>query len=264
VSWPCQPGSFFSVFRPLVLFTAEQKVAPAGLSIGVDLTEGDKQILVDTAYQAVHGFFAQDPEPTTFSSAFDGMGNTVFVGFRVDGVKRGSWSSAGSNLLQTVYDATVNTADDTRYGQLRLDETDKLSIELFILGSEHSWDAGYEPGIHGIRLTDGQHSAMYYNSVAVESGLPPTADLLSRLCQKAGLESDCQNDPGVQLFYFPTMHLLADSPVSGVTTLYRCAVLHDPAALTASLVDTSSDAMQSRLLNDQQTNGVFGYQWDPI
>ena len=101
----------------------------------IDLTYEDKDYLISVAYMAVNDTFSGNNQTYDWLEKFDGVNNKVFIGFRINGKKKGSWSATKDNLAESVYTATVRTLEDQRYdGSITEEDVPDLKIEIFILG----------------------------------------------------------------------------------------------------------------------------------
>ena len=145
------------------------------------LTEEDKEFLISVALGAAQDVFSDTSPPEYWPERYDNISNKVFISFRANGKKRGSWSAKKDNLAETVYFSAKNTVLDERYGgNMTIEEFPYLETDIFVLGKQRIFDEYYEPGIYGITFTDGENGATYYNSVAIEHNYG-TKKLMSKL-----------------------------------------------------------------------------------
>jgi len=123
----------------------------------------------------------------------------VFVTLRRGGTLRGCTGTLEPQgpLVSEVARIAHRTAfDDPRFAPLGADELDDLDIHLSILGpsepfavkAEAELLAGLRPGVDGLLLVDGPHSATFLP--AVWESLPDPADFVRELKRKAGLAPD--------------------------------------------------------------------------
>jgi len=231
----------------------------------LNLDYKDKEYLIDIAYRAVDDYFSgvTEIDESLFLEKYDDIENKVYIGFRVIGYKKGSYSAKEENLAKSVYIATQRTIQDTRYdGSITETHLDRLKIEIFIIGEEKILDEGYEKGIHGIRLEKSGQGATFYNSVAVEKNYS-LEKLLQRLCLKAGLSEDCSDDEAVNINYFPTIHFASTRFSDEITTFYRCNVIEKKPGFDLEKIKDSLDMAEGWMLLNLDEDGYFNYEYYP-
>ena len=231
----------------------------------IDLSYEDKEYLMEVAYKAVDNYFkdsAESPDDL-FLEEYDDIGRKVFIGFRVNGRKKGSYSARKNNLAESVYIATIRTIEDQRYdGGITEDNLKDLKIEIIILGDGKKFDENYEKGIHGLRIEKGDKSATFYNTVAVEGNYSHEL-LLEKLCKKAGLKEDCSEDDSVNIFYFPTIHFATTRFSDQVTTFYRCNVVNFNPEMSLEKIRKSLNLAEGWMLLSLDEDGYFNYEYSP-
>ncbi len=229
----------------------------------LDLTYEDKEYLMEVAYRAVDDYYSgSDADVSSlFLEKYNGIGRKVFVGFDLEGQKKGSYSARKDNLAESVYVATQRTIEDLRFGGITEDDADNLKIEVIILGDEKKLDDGYEKGIHGIRIENGDKGATYYNSVAIEGNFS-LDELLPKLCKKAGLDEDCYDERSTDKYYFPTIHFAATQFSDEITTFYRCNEIDFTPDINEDKIAGSLALAEEWMLSNLNKKGYFNYQYD--
>jgi len=231
----------------------------------LDLDYEDKEYLIDIAYKAVDDYFSDVTEidESLLLEKYDDIDNKVFIGFRVMGYKKGSYSAKEKNLAKSVYIATQRTIQDARYdGSITETQLGHLKIEVFIIGEEKVLDTGYEKGVYGIRLEKSGQGATFYNSVAIEKNYS-LKKLLQRLCLKARLSEDCINDEAVKKYYFPMIHFASTRFSNKITTFYRCNVIEKKPEFDLEKIQDSLDMAEGWMLLNLDEDGYFNYEYYP-
>ena len=229
------------------------------------LTEADKRYLIDLVYSTVNDFFLSNTNNTdvTYPEKFNDINKKVYVRFLVNNQKRGSYSAKENNLAETVYNATIKTLNDDRYGgTLKESEINGLKISIYIIGDEKILDDGYEKGIHGLRLEKNGKSATYYNSVAIE-GNYKLSRLIEKLCSKAGLENDCADDPDTKVYYFPTIHFGTTPYSEDIVTFYRSSEISYFPIIDYGAIKFSFDMAENHMASNLNNLGYFNYFYYP-
>ena len=228
------------------------------------LSQEDKHYLITVAHTAVSDFFSGKVEAEhTWPAHYDSVNNTVFVAFRLQGKKKGSWSAREKNLAKSIYVATQRTLKDHRYdGSIKEEDISELKIEVFILGKNHPYSNAYEPGIHGLRFKKGSNVAIYYNDVAIELN-NNTEKLLENLCKKAKLPADCAGDPNVEKYIFRTLHFGTTHLSPEIVTFYRSNTPALEVNSTKDRIQQSLDLAIVWLRDILKKNGTFEYLYNP-
>ncbi len=236
-----------------------------GESEFIELNYNDKEYLMSIAYKAVDNYFSgssTSAEPL-FLEKYNYIDRKVFIGFRVNGKKKGSYSARKNNLAESVYVATQRTIEDTRFnGGITEEDLKDLKVEIIIFGEEKKLDENYEKGIHGLRVEKGDSSATYYNTVAIE-GNHELDKLLEKLCKKAGLNEDCYQDDTVDMYYFPTIHFATTRFSDEVTTFYRCNVVDFKPETDMEKIKKSLNLAKCWMLLNLDEEGNFNYEYNP-
>lgn len=104
----------------------------------IELSHEDKEYLMEVVYSAVDDYFSgSDADGSSlFLEKYDGIDYKVFIGFGLEGQKKGSYSARKNNLAESVYVATSRTIEDERFGGIAEDEIGDLKIEIIILGDK--------------------------------------------------------------------------------------------------------------------------------
>ncbi len=230
----------------------------------IDLSYEDKEYLMEVAYKAIDDYFSGSDvdEESLFLEKYDDVDRKVFIGFGLEGCKKGSYSARKNNLAESVYVAALRTIEDARFGGITEDDIDDLKIEIIILGDEKKLDGGYEKGIHGLRIEKGESGATYYNTVAVE-GNHSLDTLLLKLCKKADLDEDCYSDSSTNIYYFPTIHFATTRFSDEITTFYRCNEIDFRPDIDSEKIESSLDLAEAWMLSNLNSKGYFNYQYEP-
>ncbi len=175
--------------------------------------------LVKLARQAINHYLSQgkilQPAVSSVPAKYKNKG-AVFVTLKKKNKLRGcigniiSFEPVYKNVIRNAVNAAFN---DPRFPALNLKELDNLSISISIIQPPteffyHNSDQlcrylqKNKPGVI-LRYQDKQ--TLFLPSVWQE--LPKCQDFLSALCQKAGLDSDCWQQPGAQVFIFKVQEI---------------------------------------------------------
>ena len=141
-------------------------------------------------------------------------------------------------------------------------EPHALSIELFVQQEYQEFGAGFEPGIHGLELSQGEQKVTMMNTEAIE-GNYKQARLLERLCLSADLAASCASDPSVDIAMFTADHTLAAGVGGRRTRLYRGShpVLNPvPGSLDMGAMRASAEEW---FLSSVNASGHFNYKYNP-
>lgn len=130
----------------------------------------------------------------------------AFVTLRIGRTLRGCIGSitAVRPLLETVERMAVESAfHDPRFAPLSALELGRIAIELSVLSPLRQIESIEEivPGTHGIYLRYGSRSGLLLPQVAEEHGWDRET-FLRNTCYKAGLMSECWQDPRIEIFIF--------------------------------------------------------------
>lgn len=132
----------------------------------------------------------------------------VFVTLYVDGRIRGCQSGSSGDLAPDVAKAVVKTIKDKRFGgPMNAEEAPRAEINLTFLTDKRQAKAGelrYEPGVHAVEVRQGKRRAFFKAEVPITKNYT-RAKTLARLCRKAKLGKDCQNDPKTKVFTYKTL-----------------------------------------------------------
>ncbi|MEA2016217.1 MAG: AMMECR1 domain-containing protein [Actinomycetota bacterium] len=123
-------------------------------------------------------------------------------------------------------------------------------------------DGGYEKGIHGLRIVNGENGAAYYSTVAIE-GNHDLEELLPKLCKKAGMDEDCCNDSSTDIYYFPTVHFATTRFSDEITTFYRCNKIDFTPDVDSEKVMDSLALAEEWMTSNLNSRGYFNYQYEP-
>jgi AMMECR1 domain-containing protein len=229
----------------LLLLAACSKMPPAAGP--APLSDAERQEILGVARQALTRYYRDGTEhrPPELSPALRRFnGRVVFLTFHLDGETRGCVSAARGDLAGSVVEATIQTAQDSRYvvsgvkgpdGKpvtLRPEEVDRVRLEVNLL-RPYEWleyrdpdslRGEVEPGIHGVRLSKGKTGAFYLPYVGLEFEYD-IAPHLRTLAQKAKLKPEGWKKDS-RLWRFETENFIEDRPGGRALPLYRWNVLH--------------------------------------
>ncbi len=135
----------------------------------------------------------------------------VFVTLEKNGQLRGciGYILPNSPIYQAVIENALNAAlNDNRFTPVTADELDELTIEISILTLpaelEVSNSSDYlkklRPEVDGVIIKQDSYQSTYLPQVWEDLSSPE--EFLSSLCQKAGLSSDCWQEPETKLFIY--------------------------------------------------------------
>ncbi|MBZ0198647.1 MAG: AmmeMemoRadiSam system protein A [Ignavibacteriaceae bacterium] len=161
----------------------------------MQLTNSDKGILLLAARESILSLFRQVPRTTIEYSEYPNllMKAGAFVTLTIGGQLRGciGYLSSENAIFDTVCDAAQQAAtNDPRFSPLTLSEMEHVNIEISVLTPPQPIRV-YEDiiiGQHGLILEEPQHRGVLLPQVAVDHNLT-TAQFLSALCEKAGMDS---------------------------------------------------------------------------
>jgi AmmeMemoRadiSam system protein A len=177
----------------------QHQPTPADLA-DFGLTSADAETLLDIAEAAVRarleGRSAPLPDDSALPPALHRGGTGAFVTLQVAGRLNGCIGDLGGGrpLAESIAELAVKSAfHDPRLPQLRTADLDDLAIEISLLSARSAVRARTRtelveqllPGVHGLVLTSGGHSALFLPSVWEQ--LPRPDDFIDRLLLKAGL-----------------------------------------------------------------------------
>jgi len=171
----------------------------------MQLSEQNKNELLDYARRvligAVNGGASEDedcPDASYNQSA------GVFVSLHKGEELRGciGYIEPVSTIWDAIRDNTLSAAlRDHRFDHVVPEELEQIKIEISILTTNKSCAIDeIETGKHGAVLQQGGRKATYLPQVWQE--LPEREAFFSSLCQKAGLETTCWNNPRTKFYKY--------------------------------------------------------------
>jgi AmmeMemoRadiSam system protein A len=171
----------------------------------------EREFLLKTARTVITDALVTDPHPCkdetdTFPALREKHG--CFVTLHKSGVLRGCIGTIEpvSTLIATVKDNALKAAfSDPRFPPVTTTELPKIEIEISVLTAPELLDytdaedllRKLEPGVHGVILSQGWHSATFLPQVWTQ--LPRKEAFLSNLCAKAGLPEKAWQDKRTQI-----------------------------------------------------------------
>ncbi|GAI25297.1 unnamed protein product, partial [marine sediment metagenome] len=220
---------------------------------------------MEVAYQAIDDYFSGSGESdeSLFLEKYNDINRKVFIGFRINGDKKGSAVAVENNLAKSVYKAALRALEDQRYkGSITENDLKDLKIEIKIFGDEKILDQYYEKGIHGLRLEEEGSNGNYYTTVAIEKN-NGIQTLLKRLCEAAGLDENCHQDENVNIYYFPIIHFATTIYSDEITTFYRCNVIDFKPNVNEKKIKESLNLAEGWMLLNLDEDGLFNYEYHP-
>ena len=181
--------------------TQETEIAPNLSTVEKTLIPADKEALLALARETISRYLTVQmvPLPRGFSSAaMEPRG--VFVTLKKHGNLRGCIGRMIPDrpLAILVSMMALQAAfEDHRFRPLTLDELPKIEIEISVLTPMQpvSGPGEIEVGRDGVLFQKGNSSAVFLPQVAPEQGWGRD-EMLSNLCQKAGLQADAWREGG--------------------------------------------------------------------
>lgn len=179
------------------------KAARPDESIG--LPEADKTFLLKVAREAItahlegRNYTPAETEETRRKSG-------VFVTVKVSGELRGciGMIKSRTSLVEAVAEMAVSAAsDDERFAPLKIDELEKLEIQISVLSPlevVHRLDS-IKVGRDGLMIKLDMHSGLLLPQVAVDHGWD-YVEFLEQTCLKAGLPKSSYKDRSAQIYKF--------------------------------------------------------------
>lgn len=174
------------------------------------LTDSDRRFLLAFARSVISselgtGKRAVPPDPIPAAMAEK---RGCFVTLHQEGALRGCIGTIepSTPLIDAIADNAVNAAfHDPRFSPLRPEDlmTVSLEVSLLTVPERITFRDGPDlldrlrPGVHGVILSKGWHRATFLPQVWDQ--LPDKRAFLAHLCQKAGMESTCWNDPEIKI-----------------------------------------------------------------
>jgi len=267
------------VFSAYLIFAGnggETSRTPIFLRDVSGFSAGEKEALLEVAYAAVDDFYA-GRRRSDFDPSFGGVGNEVYVVFRLDGRRWGAGRASCGNLAESVYNAAYRILDEkscdgtlTCYGGRSLKDAD-FQAEVFILdrGFEVSdvnifrvkksgmHGLEYEPGVHAIRIIHGAGNATYLDDVLIQGDVEPER-MVERLCGSLGLDGFCANTPGVVVRLHRSTHFMKLERDGRVLDVFRGNIVTDELPRLRD-VNESFNAMSGWISANLNDEGFFNY-----
>ncbi|MFP4085000.1 MAG: AmmeMemoRadiSam system protein A [Desulfonatronovibrio sp.] len=171
-----------------------------------ELNDKEKKYLKQIALLSIRSRFENGlefPEPPT-SKMTGKLG--AFVTLKIDGRLRGCIGHIVGDLplWKTIIKMAAQAAfNDPRFPPLREKELDKIELEISILSPLQLVDdpTRIVPGKHGLLIRKGGASGLLLPQVALEWNWDRET-FLGHTCQKAGLTSNCWQDPDTEIYWF--------------------------------------------------------------
>lgn len=165
------------------------------LERGATLTAEQQQALLDIARRAIRESLTPSARAEVPGLALP-HASGVFVTVKVDGELRGCLGTfeCDAGLAREVARCAVDAASrDPRFPPIAIDELDRLSLDVSILGTlervQPPDPSAIEVGRHGLVVEQGRYRGLLLPQVAVEWGWR-AEQFLQHTCLKAGLARD--------------------------------------------------------------------------
>ncbi len=226
----------------------------------VSLREEQKETLLAAAEKAISDYYAKKQAPEVWLPEFDNMDRRVYSILRKNGKRLGSWYTRENNLEQTVYQATIKNLK--RHKIAEADAKD-LDIHVQVFGDYEKYDAEkYQKGLHGLRVERGEAGANYYGSYALEGNYKATK-MLPKLCKKAGLEENCWQQEGTDLFMYKFLHFAKKNQQGEMRNYYRGGQADFEVDFSLENTAQSLKMAENWLTSNVQESGAFTYVYNP-
>jgi AmmeMemoRadiSam system protein A len=131
----------------------------------------------------------------------------AFVTIHKSGMLRGCIGMIESDnmLFETIIEMAIESSTaDPRFEPLSPDELNEIEIEVSVLFPKKRIKSidEIEMGKHGVIVKRGLASGVFLPQVATETGWSKQ-EFMRNLCEgKAGIEPDCYEDPGTEIYIF--------------------------------------------------------------
>ena len=236
------------------------------------ITEYQAGDLIRFAREELNGRFSESYScaariPSLQKYAFEKINITI----RTRGKVRASMSGRGADLPTAISSAIGKCIRDARFGPpLGREEIAACVIELWIQTGGETVNASTSdelerellPGVDGVEVHLNENYAYYKPSVAITSDLTVPADLLGRLCLKAGLQETSWQQPAACIRRTHWIHAV-ESATGGARILWRLR-LSEPPSLDQSSIESAAHDAARRLVAGQDSDGLFLYRYDPL
>lgn len=193
--------------EPALPPAVEPVLAPGSLDAVLELARG-------AVMAAVTG--GPGPAPAAVAAPELRAPADAFVTLRRRGELRGCIGTLGAGWpagRAVVHAARLAATEDPRFEPVGLDELADLDMEVSVLGPPRPLAdvADFVPGIDGIVVEARGRRALLLPQVATEMGWGAT-EMLSAVCEKAGLRRDAWQNPASRLSVFEVIRV--EGPVS--------------------------------------------------
>ncbi len=202
--------------EPALPPAAEPALPPAAEPV---LAPGLLDAVLELARGAVMAAVAGGPGPAPGAVAAPELRAPAdaFVTLRRRGELRGCIGTLGAGWpvgRAVVHAARLAATEDPRFEPVGPDELADLDVEVSVLGPPRPLAdvADFVPGIDGIVVEARGRRALLLPQVATEMGWGAT-EMLTAVCEKAGLRSDAWRDAATRLSVFEVFR--AEGPVVG-------------------------------------------------
>lgn len=228
---------------------------------------GEKQVIALYAYHVLDSKFGLNStyERGIADRDFDMMFLTIMHNNSI----KCCMSGTGSNFSLYTEETVENCINDERFGGiLKKEETGNaelvfnfLSNRTRINGTLKNLEKEIELGIHGIEVEKEGKRAFFKESVPITKNYD-LEKTMERLCQKAGLDSACYEDPQTEIYRYDTETFKSDR--ESVEDLYRYNVLMETDDIdNEMLYERVSMARSWFLKNINNGTGILEYVYYP-
>ena len=178
------------------------------MTVKARLTEGQGKVLLELARKTISERLAGTPPPEQPQESVYLEKAATFVTLKIAGQLRGCIGNLQpvGTIWEGIRDNAMNAAfHDHRFSPLKPEELSKVHMDLSILSPPVVLDykdtedllRKLRPGVDGVILRDGRHSATFLPQVWEQ--LPTPELFLNRLCAKAGLRGDAWREKTMEI-----------------------------------------------------------------
>lgn len=240
---------------------------------------GDKKASVVALGRAVLDTYFSQGRAAALEVALPGApeamarpGPRLFATLRNQGVLRASYSGAGATFAEVVRSSVVRAIEDERFGGVLLPEeapTTTLEFNAVLEGDDletrtlDGLAALIEPGRHAFEFRSSAAAAFFKETVMITHNYGHEV-AFQRLCEKAGLLSDCYTEQGTSIVRFRAEHWVEDATrAKGYYELFRSHRVVRLDDVTRHAVERAARANADYLRLHVRETGGFDYLYQP-
>lgn len=230
-------------------FSTQEQPSPV-----LNLSIEDKAALIEVAKSVVSG---SEAVAVSLSEELESAGNLVVVALRKDHELLDFAYSQADGLVGSVREATSKAVESIEKSDYDLEDS---QIAIYILGEARPYSSAiFLAGIHSLRVSDGDKTAVLPSSLATELNMNRT-ESLQYLCDKAGIE----NVGTLKKEMFETLHFAttrwSDKPV----TFYRANTIEDAPDISRAKLEYCLDLAIGGLIQSINHKGIFAYEYNAV